>query len=156
MKEIQLTRGKVTKVDDSDYEWLMTYKWCSFKVGKHWYAVSRRDGDFIYMHKLIMSTIGKERVDHVNQDGLDNQRINLRRASQSQNLANRGMNVNNTSGYKGVSWNSQKQKWYARIKVQYEYHFLGYFDDIKVAALAYNKSARAHFGEFAFLNEVVQ
>ena len=93
-------------------------------------------------------------IDHIDRNGLNNQRNNLRDSTRSQNNANRGLNKNNTSGYKGVCWNKQKQKWHARIRVNYKYVQLGLFDNIKDAARAYNKAALKYFGEFAWLNPI--
>lgn len=157
-REIPLTQGKVTLVDDADFDWLSQWKWRYHSTG---YAIRRRqkaDGpgsENIRMHRLILSPIpeGYE-PDHIDGDGLNNQRANLRLATHSQNHANRGMQRNNTSGFKGVSWQKKRKKWEARIRVNGHNVYLGYFDDIIEAARAYNRAAVKHFGEFARLNDV--
>ena len=101
------------------------------------------------MHTLIAGVKGP---DHVNSNGLDNRRINLREASQAQNCANQRLHSNNTSGYKGVSRERAERRWKARICVKGRHIFLGRFDDPVEAARAYNEAALEYFGEFAWLN----
>ncbi len=90
------------------------------------------------------------RIDHVNGNGADNRRANLRIATRSQNGANRGPQKNNTSGYKGVS--RDKQRWQASITVMGVCHRIGGFDTPEEAAVAYDIRAREVFGEYAKLN----
>jgi hypothetical protein len=92
------------------------------------------------------------RVDHRDQDGLNNRRTNLRVATQSQNLSNRGPQKNNTSGYKGVSLCKATGRWQAIIQYGRKKKRLGRFDTPEQAALAYDKAAVALMGEFAVLN----
>lgn len=107
------------------------------------------------MHRVILERMGFKdfaQSDHINQDKLDNRRYNLRPATFSQNGCNQGVQKNNTSGYKGVFWN--QGKWMTQIKVDGKVIYLGYYDDPKEAARAYNKAALKYHGEFAVLNEV--
>jgi hypothetical protein len=90
-------------------------------------------------------------VDHRDRNPLNNQRSNLRLASNSQNGAN---SLNADGSFKGVSWNDKKQKWAAYIKVNYIQTHLGYFDSEIEGATAYNAAALRIFGQFANLNEV--
>lgn len=108
----------------------------------------------IHMHRLILGLDSRDTrlCDHKNGNGLDNRRANLRIATTSQNLANRGKTRRNTSGYKGVMWFKRKRKWYARIRVSGKSVHLGYFDDPIDAAKAYDDAALKHFGEFAKTN----
>jgi hypothetical protein len=103
------------------------------------------------MHCLIMGAKG---IDHVNGNGLDNRRENLRPATNSQNMANRRPNINSSSPYKGVTWapNCGSGKWRANIKIDGASHTLGFFEDVREAAEAYDAAARVAFGEFARLN----
>jgi hypothetical protein len=100
-----------------------------------------------YMHRRIVPDA--EAVDHVNGDKLDNRRANLRTATQSQNLMNRGRSPRNTSGYKGVTWHKGSRRWMAQIKVRGRSKCLGYFEDPAVAHAAYTKAAAREHGEFA-------
>lgn len=107
------------------------------------------------MHQTIGKLMGFPGIaDHINNNGFDNRRKNLRPASHQMNLANRGPQVNNTSGYKGVTWDKSRDKWKAQIKVMQKCVFVGRFDDKVEAAKAYNQAAKKHFGEFAWLNPI--
>lgn len=88
-------------------------------------------------------------VDHLDQDGLNNRWGNLRPCTPSQNGANKRRAVNNTSGIKGVSWNTAQSKWCARLRCQNRSYFLGAFDSIDAAAAAYARKAQEVFGVFA-------
>jgi hypothetical protein len=148
--------GRVALVDDEDYELVMQHRWTIREVrrrGRTWgpYAITNitRDGfrTTIFMHNLIM---GCRRIDHMNSDGLDNQRSNLRQATNGQNMHNRRPNVNNhSSQYKGVGWYPRYGKWVARIRVDGKRRCLGYFADEQEAAQAYDAAAILAFGEFA-------
>lgn len=97
----------------------------------------------------------KEQIDHDDNIKNHNWWSNLRECNNQENLCNRGKNKNNKSGYKGVYWSKNKQKWYAQITFNYKKKFLGYFNDILDAVQAYNEAALKHHGEFARLNEVM-
>jgi len=106
------------------------------------------------MHRQIMQAPKGTDVDHVNHDTLKNVRSNLRVCTRSQHHANRKKGLGFTSRFKGVGWASKSSKWQARIKKDGKEANLGYFDDERDAARAYNRAAREHFGEFALLNDV--
>lgn len=153
-KSIPLTNGKVTLVDDGDFDWLNQWKWQGAK-SRTFYAVRRAGWPVrktVIMHRLILGISDEYEVDYINGNGLDNRRKNLRVATRSQNQANRGPQRNNASGYKGVMWNKGKRKWRARIQVEGRRIHLGYFDDPVEAAKAYDEAARKHFGKFAKTN----
>ncbi|AYV74294.1 HNH endonuclease [Bacillus sp. PK3-056] len=155
MKEIPLTKGKVALVDDEDYEELSKHKWYYTRSG---YAArdtrnnARTSGNCIYMHKYIVPS--NEKVDHINRNKLDNRKENLRHATNALNLSNRPKQVNNNSGYKGVSWSKVANKWTAEIQAQKVRYRLGYFEDKSDAARMYNFWCVFLHGEFALLNEV--
>ena len=88
-------------------------------------------------------------IDHVNGDRLDNRFCNLRQATRTQNGRNLGMKKNNTSGYRGVTWDAQSQRWKAQITVNRKQIHIGLFDTPKEAHVAYCKAAVFYFGEFA-------
>jgi hypothetical protein len=104
------------------------------------------------MHRLIAG-FPPFRLDHRNQNGLDNRKRNLRRATRSENAANKAKPKNNTSGYKGVSWHALSNKWRAYIKVNQKWKHLGLFSSAKAAAKAYDLAARRWFGKFAYTNK---
>lgn len=156
-KQISLTQGLFATVDDTDFEFLNQWKWCAHtKDGKKFYAV--RSGlrlpfqKTIYMHRVIMNTPDDMDVDHRDGNGLNNTRGNLRNCTNTQNQRNREKLSNNTSGYKGVTWNKEREKWVAQIKVNGKLIRLGRFSKIEDAAHAYDQAAKKYFGEFARTN----
>lgn len=151
MAEIQLTQGKVAIVDSEDSVELSKYKWYFASAG---YACRRKDGVIVYMHREITGALRGEVVDHINHDTLDNRRSNLRRCTQSQNMANARIVKPTSSGYKGVGWFPRDQKWRARICVNGKGCHLGLFDSAEDAARMYNFWARDIFGEHALLNKI--
>lgn len=91
----------------------------------------------------------KNHVDHINGNRSDNRIVNLRLATNAENLRNRSKPKNNVSGFKGVSWIERYQKWQATIKFDGKNKFLGRFDTREDAADAYNQAALKHHGDFA-------
>lgn len=156
MRKIFLTRGKVALVSDQDYLKVAVYLWHAAKGKRTWYAVRgvRKAGKMtrVYMHREICSAPRKIPVDHRDQNGLNNQRRNLRLATRSKN----GQNVSKTSGrtsqFKGVWRSTRPQGFKAGIRVNRRLIHLGYFKSSKEAAKAYDAAARAHFKTFARLN----
>lgn len=146
MALIETTNGLII-VDNKLLKKLNSFKWYVNNVG---YAMNdsypRKS-----MHRLVMG-FPKGNVDHINGNKLDNRLSNLRICNQSQNMANSPKRITNKSGYKGFSWNKKYSKWEAYMTKNYKHIFLGYFDDKKEAARAYNKAALEHFGEFSKLN----
>ena len=153
MKEIPLTKGYVALVDDEDFEALSAYRWHALKGrnGKK-YAISypRRSGKtiYVYMHRLVLRAAPGILVDHINHNGLDNRRVNLRLATNAENSANRVKPACNTSGYKGVFPCTTGGRWFARVQKKY----LGTFPTPESAARAYDTAATKMYGEFALKN----
>ena len=155
MKEIALTKSKVTIVDDGDFEGLNKYKWCANKIGNTHYAVRRSPREkslLVYMHRVILSAPVGLQVDHINHNGLDNCRCNLRLCTHAENQRNSPLRKDSTSGYKGVCWLINKNKYQAKIYLNRKQICLGSFDCPVEAAKAYNAKAKELFGEFAKLN----
>lgn len=159
-KEIPLSRGQIALVDDDQYERVAAFKWSALKApnGK-WYAVratSRKLGrKMILMHRFILDAPDGVRVDHRNGNPCDNRLENIRLATHAENMHNRGPSQNNKCGYKGVCQHgnvNRKKRWFARIRVNGDIYFLGYFGTPEEAARAYDAAAVNLHGEFAWLN----
>lgn len=161
MKAIPLTQGKVALVDDADFERLNNYQWYAQKQVRQsrttWYAVRHSKGGtrrLLRMHREILSIVDpKVEVDHVDGNGLDNRRRNIRAATSQQNNHNRRKRTKCSSIFKGVCWLSARGKWRAHIEINGHTHHIGYFDDEQAAARAYDEAARHLFREFAFTNQ---
>lgn len=153
-KTIPLSRGKTAFVDDEDYENLIRYRWYAKPSNRNWYAVTynNKSKKQINMENFIIDNPNGLIIDHINRNGLDNQRKNLRLATKTQNLRNSRKRRNTSSKYKGVSLYKRYNKWEANIRVNKKLLHLGFFDDEKEAAMAYNEAAKKHFGDFANLN----
>lgn len=157
-KRIPLTQGKVAIVDEVDHKWLSQWKWYAAKGTSTYYA--RRsvweNGKTreIQMHRAILDAPPDMEGDHINGDGLDNRRANLRLCTQSQQRMNAKKQANCTSKYKGVTWDKRRQKWSVLIVCRGQRDWRGYFDDEQEAARAYNIGARKWFGDFAKSNVI--
>jgi hypothetical protein len=155
MKEIRLTQGQVALVDDEDFEWLNQWKWYAHFDGQRWYARRREGSIGITMHRVILELQFKDgiQVDHINHNGLDNRRRNLRVCTPAQNQHNcRKLDSRCPSRHKGVT--CYKGRWMARIVKDYKTYHLGRFDTEKEAAQAYNTKALEFYGEWAYLNDI--
>jgi len=152
MKEISLSQGKTTLVDDEDYEWLRQFNWYAVNWKDVWHVRGWVNGEKVRIHRFITDCPKGLQVDHANGNPLDNRRVNLRICTGHQNQGNRRISVNNKSGYKGVRWDKAREKWAAVISIDDHPHFLGRYLEIEAAARAYDAAARKTFGEFARLN----
>jgi hypothetical protein len=140
--------GLTAQVDDSDRHLVESSTWYANKIGNTWYAYRRVSGVNQLMHRVLT---GFPLTDHINGDGLDNRRANLRAATKAQN----GRNMRKTRGtsrYKGVSWSKERSLWQADISTGHRRISLGRFSDEEVAGRAYDDAARSLFGDFAALN----
>ncbi len=184
MKLIPLTQGKFAQVDDDDYEYLMQWKWyayktkCTFYAARN-YSISRHLGydnnnkkpKQIGMHREIMQTPSNLDVDHIDHNGLNNQRNNLRNCSHTQNCINRlKFKKDATSNYYGVSKIEVKSyyipkrvlkndknygiRYIASIKINREQRSKR-FKTEKEAAIWYNDMAKKYHGEYANLNIIL-
>lgn len=156
MREVILNHGHVALVDDADAGLVMKYRWRSWKQRKTGviYALAttpRSEGhQNIRMHNLIA---GQLYVDHRDGNGLNNQRGNLRPATNQQNSAN-APGRGGSSKYKGVCFRRRSGRWRAYIRVNGAQIDLGEFRTEVEAAIAYNSAAAEHFGEFARPNKI--
>lgn len=157
MKLIPLTQNQHAMVDDDDFDYLNQFKWYAHKkkTDNTFYArrcmyISSSLEKTITMHFDILKV---KNADHIDGDGLNNQKSNLRKASYQQNNANRRKTkIVTSSAYKGVHWDKTKRKWRVAVRCNKELHRFGYFDDETEAAKTYDFYARKLFGEFAKTN----
>lgn len=156
-KIIPIAKGQEIIVDNEDYGELNKFAWCAQKSRHTIYArrrlpVASGKGNIVYMHRVIVGAKQGEQVDHINGDGLDNRRENLRLCTHTENVRNARVRKDNTSGYKGVCWHKRDKKWRAAIRINGKPMWLGYYISKEEAARAYDEAAIKHFGEFAYLN----
>ncbi|MDH4202121.1 MAG: AP2 domain-containing protein [Phycisphaerae bacterium] len=176
---VPLSQGRFALVDAGDYAAVMAYSWyaaSSYKplcanplpascfassyagqeatedrTGEQetFYAVRKERGRTIRMHREIMGAGPEQVVDHINHDGLDNRRCNLRVCRHAENVRNQRGQRGRSSRYKGVS-RDRRGKWRAQIWYNGQHFYLGLFESEAAAAEAYNAKARELFGEFAY------
>ena len=151
--KIKLTRGFVAIVDEDDYERVSKYKWWVVEKPRTKYAMGYVEGDQVLLHRFIADAPPGTMMDHINRDGLDNRKSNLRFVTRSQNGANceKRRSVGVTSTYKGVYYNRDNKRWVGRVKVNGE-SIRRYFATEIEAAHARDEMAKEHFGEYALLN----
>jgi len=143
-----------TLIDEDDLAVVLEHKWCINRKeqGKRT-AYVRRTTDSLKLHQLIMGEAPEGMViDHVNGDGLDNRRKNLRYCTHAENHANEEKRRGGTSVFKGVGLDTDRNKWSAKLTAFGKTKNLGRFDTEEEAAVAYDTEARKVFGDFARLN----
>ncbi len=144
-RKIPLTQGKFALVDPEDYAALAHHKWCAARQGNSFYAVRSEGGRQLRMHRVIMNAPADRVVDHIDHQGLNNTKRNLRPCNKAQNAHDQRPQQGRSSKFKGVCWNKREQKWYSRIQYNGRPRSLGLFANERDAA-------RALHGEYAFLN----
>lgn len=154
--KIPLTKGKFALITESD-QWVCKWLWMAdgknryasrsaYPNGKHGKIVSLK------MHREILKpSVGME-VDHINGNGFDNRRCNLREVTKSQNQRWSGKHCISSSRFKGVTWNKKNSKWVAQIHTPPRSRYIGLFEDETEAAKAYDRVALELYGEFAKIN----
>lgn len=147
------TKGMHILIDSEDYEEISKYWWNCHKFKNSFDAFSGWAKNIFRMHRMIMKSPDLLHVDHINGNGLDNRKSNLRICTRKQNSMNRRPNKIGASQYKGVYWKKENQKWAAQLGSNPRY-YLGYFGTEKEAAEAYNKKALEIYGEFAQFNMI--
>lgn len=154
MKLIKLTKNMFAKVDDLDYNELNQHKWYASKGWNTYYA--KRDIIIngkkvcLLMHREIMNTPKGQETDHVDHDGLNCQRHNLRNCTRNQNQMNK--TAYGFSKFLGVTHNGKYIRAIIRLTGQRTALHLGYFKTEEQAARAYDAAAKIYHGEFANLN----
>jgi len=156
LKAIKTRYGQEILVDDEDYDSTVKYRWKVKQSGNTCYAVRNSNKKEIRLHRVIANAKKGEIVDHIDGNGLNNQKSNLRICTQAQNQFNR-KKVLGKSKYKGVyNWHSKnknpKSYWVAHIRKDGEMYSLGCFRDQEQAAIAYDQAASILFKDFATIN----
>ncbi len=126
--------------------------WKITRYKRTYYAVKYEAGKYYFLHNLIMCPPAGMLVDHINGNGLDNRRENLRFCMPDQNKQNARKRLDNSTGFKGVTWNSKERRFYCRIGFEKKRIWIGSFTCATEAAKAYDKKAKELHGNFAVLN----
>ncbi|MCJ7728994.1 MAG: AP2 domain-containing protein, partial [Sedimentisphaerales bacterium] len=158
-RRIPLTQGKFAIVDPDDYSWLSRSKWFATKNGSTFYAKRNtyvRENArtrSVCMHRQIINVPDGLVIDHINFNGLDNRKVNLRLATRTQNNRHTRRTIHpGASKYKGVCWYKREKRWAVRITADGKTIPIGYFKDEIEAAKAYDHAAKKYHGDFAALN----
>lgn len=151
---VPLTQGKYAVIDRADSEAVGSFNWAAVWSGIRWYArrADKETKRHIYLHRWLIDAPADLEVDHEDRDGLNCRRCNIRHATSSENLSNRGIQRNNSTGYKGVSRPPKHNRFLAVIRFERKVYRLGWFDTAEEAAHAYDAKARELHGKFARLN----
>ncbi len=155
MKRILLSNGEFTLISDADFIWSFGYSW--FLTGKNYlksggYPTTTINGKQYKMHRLIAERMGLDcanQIDHIDGDTYNNQRKNLRAATNSQNQMNMGLRDTNKSGHTGVHWHIRDQVWQAYIWINRNCIHLGNYNRIEQAIFARKIAEQKYFKEFA-------
>jgi hypothetical protein len=150
---------KTIVVDDVDFDGVSKHNWSIVGSGSTFYALSnlprsasQQKHFTIKMHRLISNAAKGTLVDHRDGNGLNNQRDNLRICTPFENACNRKKRKNSQSRFKGVYWNKQSCRFWSDINYRGNKIYIGMFDSEIEAALAYDRAAEKHHGEFARKN----
>jgi hypothetical protein len=158
-RRIALSQGKFAIIDPDDYERLSKHKWYAAKGGNTFYVTRGKwSGKLkkrlnIMMHREIIDVPDGMFIDHINHNGLNNRKANLRIATPADNTRNTRRHKKNTSSkYRGVWYSKDSHKWRVTIDVNRKSKHIGYFHNEIDAAKAYDEAAKKYYREFAILN----
>lgn len=160
MKLIPLSQGQHAMVDDEDYDFLIQYRWHAHKKPGEKTFYAKRITPYIegkrtsyFMHREILKLTDKKiKVDHIDHNGLNCQRSNMRLCSDQENSRNKTKRKKGSSQYHGVFWHKAGKAWTASVAVDGKKVYLGLFKDETDAAIARDEAVKKHYGEFANLN----
>jgi hypothetical protein len=152
MAVIRLKTGEDCFVDDEDFALVSQYAWCrQIARGTEIVYAQSHNAPCHQMHRLIMGARPGQLVDHIDRDGLNNRRSNLRFATKSQNAMNSKRKAQSSTGYKGVIFHRRDGVYTAQIRIDGRRKWLGSFHDPERAYAVYCEAAKKHHGEFARL-----
>jgi hypothetical protein len=171
LMQIPLTQGKFAIIDKDDYDKICDYKWFAVKSRNSYYAASHgKNRETIKMHRVILGLNDKKQIcDHIDHNGLNNSKFNLRVCTDSENAKNTTSRNGASSKYLGVSYspirkrklksggysfNEHNRKWLTQIQCDKKKSYVGRFATEIEAAIAYNKVAIEKFGSFANVNKI--
>lgn len=147
---VPLTKGYEAVIDAADAATVGQHNWCAEVRGNAVYAVRSSSGEsIIRMHRWLMGTPTGLVSDHIDTDGLNNRRANLRVATHSQNLKNQRTNSHNASGLKGAFYRPRAKRWQSHIRVDGKTHYLGCFKTPEAAHQAYCEASARFHGAFS-------
>jgi len=149
---VTLTKGYVAIIDADDLEIVNTSNWYASVKPRTVYAIravyNNGTQQILRLHRIIMKAPFGMEVDHINGNGLDNRKINLRVVSKNENAKNKRMNLNNSSGFKGVSWSNKRGKWLSQIQHDGTAIYLGCYLSKEEAYEVYCAASEKYHGEF--------
>jgi hypothetical protein len=131
-------------IDTEDIPLVSSRKWCSDKGN---YVISGKES--LYLHRLIMNANNGQTIDHINHNGLDNRKANLRFCTYVQNMQNSKMSSNNNSGVKNVCKVNGRDRWDVTLRVNGKKKYIGRFNTLEDAKLSAQKSRLKYHGAFA-------
>lgn len=155
MRKIKLNNHRHALIDDSDYPLISQFRWhVVHPYRKCFYAGTQHNGRLVLMHRMILGANKGQLIDHINHNGIDNRRKNLRFCTPTQNCMNKTKrHCKNDTPYKGI-YRGYKGTWRACIRLSNVTIHLGSHKTQEDAARAYNKEAKRLFGKFAHLNKI--
>ena len=159
MKKIPLNHGKFAMVDDEDFERVAQFRWQYRKTKSGAEYVIRKqkiNGVYvnIHLHRFVLPHDFQD-TDHIDGNGLNNQKFNLRPCTRSQNKMNQHSIRLHSSRFKGVHFKKSSNIWGASIRARGKLKHLGYTEDESDAAKLYDVAANKLFGEFARTNKML-
>ncbi len=147
--------NKYIYVSDEDYERVSKHHWTIEKGANTYYAMRKANEKKIRLHNFILNPEPPLVVDHINHNGLDNRRENMRIVTKRQNEANRRKTAGRKGRYKGVFFDTRLRKWVAYVNAEGRRKYLGKWKTAREAAIAFNEAALKYYGPTAWLNKIV-
>jgi hypothetical protein len=147
-RTIPLTQGKVAIVDAADYDALAKYTWYAWRSRKRFYAVRKERRSTILMHRQVLPITEGYQVDHIDGDGLNNRRNNLRAVTPAQNCWNSALQHNNKIGIPGITRAHRGNKWRVRIQVNRKRLELGEFVSLDEAISVRRTAEAKYYGKY--------